>query len=163
MPQLEIGDFAPQIVWLVIAFVSLYLISWKLILPRIGDVLEAREERITDDLEEAGKLKASAEEALSTYEAALADARNKAHEMAAETHAALLAEAAKRRDALHEKLATEAADADKRIAAARAEAVSEIRTVARDTARAVTARLIGVDVPDDAAKAAVDAALGGAA
>ncbi len=70
MPQLEIGDFAPQIVWLVITFVSLYLISWKLILPRIGDVLDAREERITDDLEEADKLKKAAEEALSTYEAA---------------------------------------------------------------------------------------------
>ncbi len=163
MPQLEIGDFAPQIVWLVITFVSLYLISWKLILPRIGDVLEAREERITDDLEEAGKLKASAEEALSTYEAALADARNKAHGMAAESHAAVMAEAAKRSDALQDKLAAEAADADKRIAAARAEAVSEIRTVARDTARAVTNRLIGVEVPEDAAKAAVDAALEGGA
>ncbi len=163
MPQLEIGDFAPQVVWLVITFVSLYLISWKLILPRIGDVLDAREERITDDLEEAGKLKKAAEDALSTYEAALADARTKAHGMAAETHAALMAEAAKRNEALQEKLAAEAADADSRIAAARAEAVSEIRTVARDTARAVTARLIGVEVPEDAAKAAVDAAFGGGA
>lgn len=163
MPQLEIGDFAPQIVWLVITFVSLYLISWKLILPRIGDVLDAREERITDDLEEADKLKKSAEEALSTYEAALAEARSKAHEMAAETHAALMAEAAKRNEALQEKLNAEAAEADSRIAAARAEAVSEIRTVARDTAREVTARLIGVEVPEAAAKAAVDAAFGGGA
>ncbi len=163
MPQLEAGDFAPQIVWLVITFVSLYLISWKLILPRIGDVLDAREERITDDLEEADKLKTAAEDALKTYEAALAEARNKAHGMAAETHAALMAEAAKRNEALQEKLDAEAAEADSRIAAARAEAVSEIRTVARDTARAVTARLIGVEVPEAAAKAAVDAAFGGGA
>lgn len=161
MPQLEVGDFAPQIVWLIITFVSLYLISWKLILPRIGDVLEAREERITDDLEEADKLKKEAEEALRTYEEALAEARSKAHEMAAESHAVLMAEAAKRNDALQEKLAAEAAEADKRIAAARAQAVSEIRTVAGDTARAVTARLIGVDVPEDAAKSAVDAAYEG--
>lgn len=163
MPQLEAGDFAPQIVWLIITFVSLYLISWKLILPRIGDVLEAREERIADDLEEADKLKKEAEEALKTYEAALAEARTKAHGMAAETHAALMAEAAKRNEALHEKLAAEASEADSRIAAARAEAVDEIRTVARDTARAVTARLIGVEVPEDAAKAAVDAAFEGGA
>ena len=47
------------------------------------------------------------------------------------------------------------------IAAARAEAVSEIRTVARDTARAVTARLIGVEIPEDAAGVAVDAAFEG--
>ena len=161
MPQLEAGDFAPQIVWLIITFVSLYLISWKLILPRISDVLEAREERITDDLEEAGKLKKESEEALKVYEAALADARAKAHEMAAESHTALMAEAAKRSEALQEKLAAEAAEADTRIAAARAEAVSEIRTVARDTARAVTARLIGVEIPEDAAGVAVDTALEG--
>ena len=161
MPQLEVGDFAPQIVWLIITFVSLYLISWKLILPRIGDVLEAREERITDDLEEAGKLKKESEEALNIYEAALADARAKAHEMAAESRAELMAETAKRSEALQEKLSAEAAEADMRIAAARAEAVSEIRTVARDTARAVTARLIGVEIPEDAAGVAVDAALEG--
>ncbi len=156
MPQLEAGDFAPQLVWLVITFVFLYLVSWKLILPRIGDVLEAREERITDDLEQAETLKGEAQEAIETYEAALAEARTKAHAVAAETHAAIMAEAVKRNEVLRDELAAGSAEADKRIQVARQAAVAEIRTVARDAARAVTARLIGVEVPEEAATAAVD-------
>ena len=53
------------------------------------------------------------------------------------------------------------AEADARIAQARTEAMGHVRSVASDTARTVTARLIGVDASDDAVGVAVDAAVAG--
>ena len=49
MPQLNLADFSPQLIWLVITFPALYLVMLKIALPHIGYVLQERPDRITDD------------------------------------------------------------------------------------------------------------------
>ena len=61
MPQLEMGDYAPQIFWLVVTFVALMLIMWSVGLPRIRRVIEARENKISEDLADAESAKGKAE------------------------------------------------------------------------------------------------------
>ena len=155
MPQLVVTDFLPQLVWLAITFIILYALMARVVLPRVADVLEQRQEKVAGDLEQAEKLRSEANTALKTYEAGLAEARTKAHAFAVEAHAALAAEAARQGEALAHKLATQTKAAEQRIRAAQTEAVSAVRTVAADAARAITAKLIGVDVTADAAAAAL--------
>ena len=50
MPQLDVSTFPPQLVWLLITFGALFLIVWKVALPRIVDVRDNRQRRIEDDL-----------------------------------------------------------------------------------------------------------------
>jgi len=72
MPQLELHDFAPQLIWLVISFVTLYLIMARVALPRIANVLEERRDRIASDLDKAEQLKRKTDEAIAAYEESLA-------------------------------------------------------------------------------------------
>ena len=160
MPQLVIQDFAPQLVWLAISFGLLYLMLARGAIPRIATVLEQRRDKIADDLDEAARLKEEAEEALKNYEAALADARAKAHTIAAETRGQLTAEAERHQAELQQSLDAKIAEAESRIAATKAEAMKNVRSVAADTATAIVDKLIG-EAPDAAAiAAAVDSELG---
>lgn len=160
MPQLAPETFAPQLVWLAITFALLYLAMWKLALPRIAEILEGRQERINSDLTKAERLKAEAEEALAAYEKTMAEARGEAEAMLRKTSRELAAEAAARHAELTRRLAQQAKATEARIDEATKAAVANIRDVAVEAAAAATLRLIGVEVEEAKARAAVDAASG---
>ncbi len=162
MPQFDPSSFQTQLFWLAVCFVGLYLIMWKVVLPRFAEVLEARRNRIDDDLERARKLTEEAEAARAAYEKALADARSQAHEVIAEAAARVAAQAAARNQALSETISEEAAEAVRRIDAARREAMGHVGNVAIEVSRAAIAQLAGgAKVGERDIARAVDAAIKG--
>ena len=64
MPQLNPEYWVAQIFWLGLIFISLYVILWKIFLPRIADTIENRKSRVMSDLNAAQKLKEEAERSL---------------------------------------------------------------------------------------------------
>ena len=161
MPQFEQADtFVSQLFWLAITFGVLYLVLRYALLPRIADVLESRQDRIANDLEEAEKLKHESEDALNAYEAALASARADAQAMAAGAKAEATKDADQRSAELEAKLAEDLKTADARIQEVRTEALTGIRAIAQETAQAITAKLIGVDVDAGSAEKAISGAFG---
>ena len=54
-PPLDSGTFAPQLIWLALTFGLLYLLLKRFYLPRVGEVIEERRERIQRDLASGGK------------------------------------------------------------------------------------------------------------
>ncbi len=159
MPQLVFEDWAPQLIWLVISFVGLYLLMSRVALPRIGGVIEKRRDRILHDLDEAKRLKDETEQAIAAYESALAEARAKAHVIAQETRDKLKAEADRQRAELEEQLQKKTAEAEASIAKTKEAALSQIRDVAVDTAGSIYSELVGDEVSADQVSAAVDNAL----
>jgi F-type H+-transporting ATPase subunit b len=161
MPQLDFATYAPQLVWLAITFVALYLILARVALPRVAEVLEERQQRIADDLDQAEKLKADAEKVLADYEAALSSARSKSMAIAAEMHEKVASETADRKAEVEADLAKKAKEAEAGINAARSEAMSHVREVAEEAARGVVAKLTGNEPDAQALAAALDASSAG--
>jgi F-type H+-transporting ATPase subunit b len=160
-PPFESSTFASQLVSLVIAFVALYIIVSRIALPRVGAVIDARQNRIEGDLAAAQKLKDESEAALKAYEADLAAARSKAQAISAETREKLNAASEAERKSLEERLAAKLADAEKSIAATRAAAMSNVRGIAADAASAIVQRLTGTTPDGGTVASAVDASLKG--
>ncbi len=160
-PPFNSSTFASQLVSLLIAFVALYLIVSRIALPRVGSVLDARQDAIDGDLTEAQKLKDASDSALKAYEGELAAARSRAQAIGAETRDKLNAAAEVERKTLEEQLAVRLADAEKTIAATRTSAMNNVRGIAADAASAIVQQLSGV-VPDgNTVNSAVDASLKG--
>ncbi|NQV55169.1 MAG: F0F1 ATP synthase subunit B' [Rhodospirillales bacterium] len=161
MPQFDITTFPTQLIWLVISFVLLYLLMSRVALPRIGQVLEARQEKIDDNLDAAVNLRAEANKDAAAYDDALAQARETARGAIQEAARSAADEAANQHDKLGRQLGKNIQAAEANIADAKDAAISSIREAAIDTAISATMRLIGVKPSNDAAAAAVDKALAG--
>src|SRR2546423_153595 len=158
-PPFARETFASQIVWLVITFVALYLVISRIAIPRIGGIFEERTKRIEGDFADAQRAKADSEAALAAYEKALTDARNRAQAIGAEIRDKLNAEAEERRKALEAKLNAQLAEAEKAIAATKTAAMTNVRGIAVDAARASVDRPIGAAPAAPPSAAAVEAAL----
>jgi F-type H+-transporting ATPase subunit b len=159
MPQFDVAYFAPQLVWLAITFVVLLILMWRLALPKVGEVVVMREERVQGNLKKAEQLKAEAEGTLADYNKTLAEARAAAqaeHNRAAQ---AIAADTAKREQAFGKRLADQTAVAEKGIAAAKAEALASVRSISAELAQSMAQKLIGAQVGADAAAGAVAAAM----
>jgi F-type H+-transporting ATPase subunit b len=160
MPQLNINDFAPQLIWLAISFVLLYLIMSRLALPRVGQILEERSSRIAGDLAAAAKLREDTEKAIADYEQALADAKARAQAIAREARDEMTRDLERRRAEVDQTIAAQTADAEKRINTMKEAALSHVGEIATDTAEALLARLLGKTVNRSELQGAVNEALG---
>lgn len=159
-PPLDPSTFAPQLIWLVIAFTALYLLLSKFALPRVGEVIEERAHRIKRDLDTAERLKDDTQKALKAYEKSLADARANASGIAKDTRERLGGESGKEKVVIDKQIAAKLADAEKRITATKLKALASVSEVAADTAGAVVKQLIGADVTADEVKRALAATSG---
>src|SRR5665213_3451221 len=94
MPQLDYATFPPQLIWLAITFVILYVLMSRIALPKVGGIIVARRNKIDGDLEKASAMKTEAEAVIAAYERALAGARQAAQATLKATTETLAAAAA---------------------------------------------------------------------
>ncbi|MEE2689299.1 MAG: F0F1 ATP synthase subunit B' [Pseudomonadota bacterium] len=161
MPQLDVSTFPPQLVWLSITFAVLFLVVWKVALPRIVNVRDNRQRRIEDDLAKAESLREEAETVMATLEKSHADAAAEALGI----HRDVVQSISEARTKLQEKTAARLAEethaAEARIADEQAAAMEIIPEIAGDVTRAAVKRLIDDDIANADAKNAVKAAMQG--
>ena len=158
MPQLDPSTFGSQLFWLGVTFAVLFLLMWKIALPRVGEVIDAREQKIRTDLERAESLKSEVAEVEAEIDRILADARSDAQESLRKASDKISADIAKKQESLDASIAKQIAEAEERVAADRKAALENVRQVAIDVATATVEKLTGETPDAKSVGAAVDQA-----
>ena len=158
MPQFDFGHvFWPQLAWLGVIFAVLYFGVVRMTLPKLGKVMDAREQSIAGDLAAAKAAKETADTIDAQYHADM----NASREQARGAIAAAKAAAAKSTEAKLAEAGVKAdaalAEAEARIAKAVAKAEGALADAAAESAQAIVTKLTGVEPKLDAAKASVAA------
>lgn len=159
-PPFDSSTFASQLLWLAITFGLFYMLMSKVIVPRIGGILEHRRDRIAQDLDEANRLKDEADNAIAAYEQELADARKKASAIAETAREKAKTAAEAERTATEAELSAKMADAEKSITAIKTKALADVDTIAEDAASDMVKHLLGGTVTKAEVAAAIRAASG---
>lgn len=121
--------------WVAVSFfVFVGLLIWKGVPGMITSALDARAERIRQQLADAQKLREEAQDMLSEYERKRKDAEKEAEGIITQAKAEAEAYAQETRAKLEESMARRTKMAEDKIAQAQAEAVNEVRAAASELA-----------------------------
>ncbi|WP_017822096.1 F0F1 ATP synthase subunit B [Brucella melitensis] len=156
-PPFDSTHYASQVLWLAITFGLFYLFLSRVVLPRIGGVIEPRRDRIAQDLEQAARLKQDADNAIAAYEQELAQARSKAASIAEAAREKGKGEADAERASAEAVLESKLKEAEERIAAIKAKAMSDVGNIAEETMATIVEQLLGLTADKASVSEAVKA------
>ena len=156
MPQLDTKFWTAQIFWLILIFSSLYLIVWKIFLPKITTNIENRKSKIINDLNEAQKLKKSAEKKLQEYNKIIEDSKKEAKKIIDENKKKLDNDIEKKKQKFNTDVEKELMVAEKEIKELKKSSIASISKIASQTSAEVINLLINSEVNKSNVSAVVD-------
>jgi F-type H+-transporting ATPase subunit b len=159
MPQFESHFFSSLIFWEVVSFAILLFVLYKYAFPGILGILEEREKKIKDSLDQAERHRSEAERRLKEYEAKLNAASKEAEGILAaakERAQHLLEENEQRLTAEAERIK---GDAMREIEHERRKAVQEIRSQTTELALMVAEKVVQRSLTEDDHRKFADDAL----
>ena len=142
MPQFESHFFSSLIFWEIVSFAILFFVLYKYAFPGILGILEEREKKIKDSLDQAERHRSEAEHRLREYEAKLAAAAKEAETILAaakERAQRLMEENEQRMTADAERIK---GDATREIDQERRRAVQDIRAQTTELALMVAEKVV---------------------
>ena len=160
MPQFDFSNvFWPQLIWLAIVFAVLFFGVVLPTLPKLGRAMEAREDKIRGDIEQAEVAKGIADSVNGKAAAADIAARENARTMLADAKSKADASVAKKLAAADGRVEAKLDAAQSDIAKVKAKAMTHIEAIAAENATSIVAKLSGVKMPASATSAAIKAAM----
>jgi len=146
MPQLDPKFWGAQIFWLILIFSTLFIIIWKVFLPKITHSIENRKSRIVNNLNEAQKLKESAEKKLMEYQKIIEDSKKDAKKIISDSKKKLEKDIENKRKKFESEIESELIAAEKEIKNLKKGSISSINKIAEETSSEIVRHIIGTDV-----------------
>ncbi len=161
MPQLsQLPDvLLSQLFWLAIGLGFIFFVIARGMVPKIQATVDAREQQIAGDLEQAQAARAAAEQTEAEWRSRMDAARSEAARIAQEAKQSSAMDTEAKVKAAADKINARVERAEARIRDALTAARTEIESVAADATQDMVSRLTGIKVPANEAAAAVKAEL----
>ena len=155
MPQLNPEFFVSQLFWLIVTFSFLLVFLWRISLPRIGNVLEKRERKISEDLTVAKELQVEAEKIQDTIENQFKQARADASDMIKSSSLSLQDKAQVELTKLDKELDAKIEQSAETIEKNKNESVSQIQSQINEITKLTLSKVVSFDISNDEIKSAI--------
>jgi len=155
MPQLDPTYWASQAFWLILIFTLLYLTLSKILIPKIKESIDDRENKIKDDLDEAQKLKLLTEKKLKEYEITIETAKKEVQKIIFESKNKLNSEIQNKKKIFDKEIEIEVKNAEQEIKNLKKDSLISITTISEEMASKVIEMLSGEPLNQSSVKAAV--------
>jgi len=156
MPQLNPEFWVSQIFWLILIFTSLYLIIWKIFLPKITYSIENRKSKIVNDIDEAQKLKERAEQKLSEYKEIIEKSKKGAKKIIKDSRKKLEKEIETKKNKYNQEIEMELKKAEKEIKNLKETSLSNINNIAVEISSEIMQNLASIEINKSSVSAIVN-------
>ena len=146
MPQLNPEFWIAQIFWLILIFSYLYLIIWKIFLPKITYSIENRKSRVVNDLDEAQKHKENAEKKLKEYNEIIENSKKEAKKIIEDSKKKLDRDIERKKQKFNDEIEKELLTAEKEIKDLKKSSISSINNIAAETTAEIIRQIINTEV-----------------
>ena len=146
MPQLNTEFWSAQIFWLVVIFSGLYLVIWRIFLPKITHSIENRKSKLVNDLNEAQKLKEDAEKKLNLYNKIIEDSKKDAKKIVDDSNKKLVKDIENKKQQYVNEIEKELKLAENEIKTLKKSSVSNINKISSEITSEIIKQLIGNEI-----------------
>ena len=155
MPQLDPTYWASQAFWLVIVFVSIYVLISKIFIPKIKANIDLREDKMRKDLESAKISKEEAEKKLKIYNDLILKANLESKKIISESRQKINEEIQIKKEKIQKEIENETINAEKDIQKFKKESIGKINLISEEIAANLLKNILGEDVNKSSIKATV--------
>ena len=155
MPQLDPKYWASQAFWLIIIFLSIYLLIAKIFIPKIKSNIDIRENKIRKDLEEAKTFREDAEKKNKTYNDLIEAAKLDVKKIISNSNRKLNDDIQAKKIKIQKDIEQEIIAAEKEIQKFKSSSFDKINLVAEDIVSDLIKNIFGEDLNKSSIKASV--------
>ena len=155
MPQLNPKYWASQAFWLIIIFLSIYILISRIFIPKIKSNIDMRESKIRKDLEEAKTFREEAEKKLKAYKDLMESAKVDAKKILSESSQKLNEDMQAKKNKIQKEIEQETRNAEKEIQKFKSDSLGKVNAISEEIASGLIKDIFGENLNRSSIEATV--------
>ena len=155
MPQLDPEYWLSQVFWLIIIFLTIYILISKIFIPKIKGSIDMREDKIRKDLEEAKTFREQAELKLKEYNSLMETAKIDVKKIISKSRQKLNEDMRIKREDAQKKIDAEILNAETEIKKFKVDSFNKVNLISQDIVSNLIKDIFGEDLNKSSIEASV--------